>query len=64
MNGKPDITGSITFGVIFVLIGALVLMNEFDVINLTWAYLLPIVLITAGIAVIVSSQVKARTEES
>jgi hypothetical protein len=59
MNDKPDITGSITFGVIFVLIGALVLMNEFDVVNLTWSYIIPIVLIAAGIAVIVSTQVKA-----
>jgi uncharacterized membrane protein HdeD (DUF308 family) len=60
MNNKPDITGSITFGIVFILIGALVLLNEFDVLNLTWAYLIPIVLITAGIAVIVASQVRTR----
>jgi uncharacterized membrane protein HdeD (DUF308 family) len=60
MNIKPDITGSITFGIVFILIGALVLLNEFDVLNLTWAYLIPIVLITAGIAVIVASQVRTR----
>lgn len=63
MNDKPDITGSITFGVIFILIGALVLMNEFDVINLSWAYAIPIILITAGIAVIVSSQVKSPEDQ-
>ncbi len=56
MNGKPDITGSITFGVVFVLIGSLVLLNEFDVLSLTWAYVIPTLLIAAGIAVIISSQ--------
>jgi uncharacterized membrane protein HdeD (DUF308 family) len=56
MSQKSDVTGSITFGVVFILVGALVLLNEFDVVTITWAYLLPIVLITAGIAVLVSSQ--------
>ena len=64
MNNQPDVTGSITYGVVFILIGTLVLLNEYDVISLTWSYMLPIVLIGAGIAVIVSSQVRSRTRRS
>lgn len=64
MNGKPDVTGSITFGIVFILIGSLVLMNEFDILALSWTYVLPIVLIAAGIAVIVSSQVSSRQRET
>jgi NhaP-type Na+/H+ or K+/H+ antiporter len=64
MNDKPDVTGSITFGVVFILIGALVLMNEFDVLNLSWAYVIPIVLIAAGIAVIVSTQLSPGQESA
>lgn len=56
MSSNADFTGSITFGIVFILIGGLVLLNEFDVISLTWSYLLPIILIAAGIAVIVSSR--------
>lgn len=56
MNERADVTGSITFGAVFIVIGALVLLNEFDVVSMSWAYLLPIVLIVAGIGVIVSSQ--------
>ncbi len=57
MTSNADFTGSITFGIVFILIGGLVLLNEFDVISLTWSWVLPIILIAAGIAVIVSSQV-------
>lgn len=56
MSSNADFTGSITFGIVFILIGGLVLLNEFEIISLTWSYLLPIVLIAAGIAVIVSSR--------
>jgi hypothetical protein len=57
VSSKADVTGSITFGIVFILIGTLVLLNEYDVLTLTWSYVVPIVLIGAGIAVIVSSQV-------
>ncbi len=60
MTSNADVTGNISFGVVFVLIGSLVLLNEFDVLSLTWSYIVPIVLIGAGIAVIVSSQMSDR----
>ena len=60
MTSNADVTGNISFGVVFVLIGSLVLLNEFDVLSLTWSYIVPIVLIGAGIAVIVSSQMSGR----
>lgn len=55
MQSNADVSSSITFGTVFILIGGLVLLNEFDVISLTWTFLVPVVLIAAGIAVIVSS---------
>jgi hypothetical protein len=61
MTSKADVTGSISFGVVFILIGLLVLLNEFDVVSISWSYVLPIVLIGAGIAVIVSSQLEDRS---
>lgn len=57
---RSDITGNLTFGVVFILIGALVLLHELDVLTLSWRYVLPLVLIIAGIAVIISSQVSQR----
>ncbi|TVR68750.1 MAG: hypothetical protein EA415_15840 [Sphaerobacteraceae bacterium] len=60
MTSNADVTGNISFGVVFVLIGSLVLLNEFDVLSLTWSFIVPIVLIGAGIAVIVSSQMSGR----
>lgn len=56
MNEKADFTSSVTFGAVFITIGALVLLNEFEILEMSWAYLLPIVLIIAGIGVIVSSR--------
>jgi hypothetical protein len=57
VSSRADVTSSVTFGIVFILIGALVLMNEFDLLSLTWAYVVPIILIAAGISVIVSTQV-------
>lgn len=59
-TSNADVTGSISFGVVFVLIGSLVLLNEFDILSISWSYIVPIVLIGAGIAVIVSSQIGDR----
>jgi hypothetical protein len=63
VNDQSDVTSSITFGIIFVVIGGLVLLNEFDILTLSWGYIVPIVLIIAGIAVIVSSQVGRRSQD-
>ncbi len=57
MSNRADLTSSVTFGTLFIVIGALALLHEFEVLTLTWSYLLPILLIVAGIAVIVSTQV-------
>jgi hypothetical protein len=59
MSSQSDITASLTFGVIFITLGVLVVLHELDVLTLRWAYILPIMLILAGIAVIISTQVNA-----
>jgi hypothetical protein len=59
MSSQSDITTSLTFGVIFITLGVLVVLHELDVLTLRWAYILPIMLILAGIAVIISTQVNA-----
>jgi hypothetical protein len=59
MSSENDVTASLTFGVIFITIGILVVLNELDVLTLRWAYILPITLILAGLAVIISTQVNA-----
>lgn len=63
MNQKADVTGNITFGAVFIAIGGLVLLKEFEILEVSWAYLLPIVLIAAGLGVIVSSQIGNKENE-
>lgn len=60
MSENRDVTGSISFGLIFIAIGVLALLQELGVVTLAWQYVLPVILIVAGIAVIVSSQLNAR----
>ncbi len=62
MTNTTDVTSSLTFGLVFVTIGLLALLNELDVMSFSWRYVVPIVLIVAGLAVIVSSRINARTD--
>jgi hypothetical protein len=63
MKKNHDITANIAFGTVFILIGALVLLNELDIVSLSWAYLVPILLIAAGIVVIISSRLAPGTAD-
>jgi hypothetical protein len=57
-ESKADITGSITFGLVFIAIGLMALLHEFDVYTFSWRHVLPVVLIVAGVAVVISTQIK------
>jgi phage shock protein PspC (stress-responsive transcriptional regulator) len=52
---QPDLTSGRIFGILFVLIGAMILLNNLDVLSfhhwwdISWDYMLPSVLILAGI---------------
>jgi hypothetical protein len=58
-ESKADITGSITFGLVFIALGLMALLNELGILTLSWRHVLPVVLIVAGIAVIISTQIKS-----
>jgi len=52
MNDKPINRGSVVAGVFFILVGAAFLLEELDVWNLRAVYVLPVLLIAIGVAVI------------
>jgi len=48
------------FGVAYLLAGTALLLQELDVLTLNWSYLLPLILITVGAAVLISGLLGAR----
>lgn len=52
------------FGVAFLLTGAALLLQEFDLLSLRWSFVLAIVVITAGVAVVLSGVMGARRSRS
>ncbi len=48
MNARPYRRGSVIWGLIFIVLGVLFLLDQLDVIDLRAAYILPVVLIVIG----------------
>src|SRR6188508_44772 len=42
------------FGVAFLLVGCALLLQELDLLTLRWSFVLPLIVITAGVAVVLS----------
>ena len=61
MNGRTFHTGSVVWGLIFIVLGVLFLLDQFDVIDLRAAYILPVVLIVIGAAVLLSGAASRRS---
>ena len=47
------------FGVGFLLAGAALMLQELDLLTLRWSFVLPLIVITAGVAVVLSGVVGA-----
>jgi hypothetical protein len=54
--------GAMIAGSVFVVLGVLFLLDELNAIRLRAAYVLPVVLIVAGVVVLVGSLASGRTE--
>jgi len=61
MNGRTFHTGSVVWGLIFIVLGVLFLLDQLDVIDLRAAYILPVVLIVIGAAVLLSGAASRRS---
>jgi len=48
------------FGIAYLLAGTALLLQELDLLTLNWSYLLPLILITVGAAVLISGFLGAR----
>jgi cell wall-active antibiotic response 4TMS protein YvqF len=53
MNGRTWHTGPVVWGLIFIVLGVLFLLEQLDVFDLRAAYILPVVLIVIGVTVLV-----------
>ena len=60
-TGGPIVLG---IGLLFLLTGAALLMQELDVLTLRWSYLLPIIVVTAGLAILISGVLLAHRTTS
>jgi cell wall-active antibiotic response 4TMS protein YvqF len=63
VNGRTFHTGSVVWGLIFIVLGVLFLLDQLDVIDLRAAYVLPVVLIVIGVAFLVSGAASRRKVE-
>jgi hypothetical protein len=61
MTGRTFHPGSVVWGLIFILLGLLFLLDQLDVIDLRAAYILPIVLIVIGVAVLIGGGTARRS---
>ncbi len=61
MNDKPINRGSVVAGVFFILVGTAFLLEELDVWNLRAVYILPVLLIAIGVAVILGGTTTRET---
>lgn len=63
MNGREFHRGSVIWGLIFIVLGVLFLLDQLDVLDLKAAYILPVVLIVIGATFLVSGAAsRQRTE--
>lgn len=63
MNDRTYHPGSIIWGLIFVVLGVLFLLDQLDVIDLRAAYIFPVVLIVIGATFLVSGAASRRRTE-
>ena len=63
MNERTYHRGSIIWGLIFIVLGVLFLLDQLDTIDLRAAYILPVVLIVIGATFLVSGAASRRRSE-
>lgn len=61
MNDKPINRGSVVAGVFFILVGAAFLLDELGMWELRAIYVLPVLLIALGVAVILGGTGRSET---
>ena len=63
MNGRSYHRGSVIWGLIFIVLGVLFLLDQLDVFDLKAAYIFPVVLIIIGAVFLVSGAATRRRTE-
>lgn len=63
MNGRAWHTGSVVWGLIFIVLGVLFLLEQLDVFDLRASYIFPVVLIVIGLTVLVGGTITRRRSE-
>ena len=63
MNGRSYHRGSVIWGLIFIVLGVLFLLDQLDVFDLKAAYIFPVVLIVIGAVFLVSGAATRRRTE-
>jgi membrane protein DedA with SNARE-associated domain len=63
MNGRDFNRGSVIWGLIFIVLGVLFLLDQLDVFDLKAAYIFPVVLIVIGATFLVSGATSRRRTE-
>jgi len=63
MNGRTWHTGSVVWGLIFIVLGVLFLLEQLDVFDLRAAYIFPVLLIVIGVTVLVGGTLTRRRSE-
>jgi drug/metabolite transporter (DMT)-like permease len=63
VNDRSYHRGSVIWGLIFIVLGVLFLLDQLDVIDLRAAYIFPVVLIVIGAVFLVSGAVSRRRAE-
>jgi hypothetical protein len=63
MNGREFHRGSIVWGLIFIVLGVLFLLDQLDVLDLKAVYILPVVLIVIGATFLVSGAISHRRSD-
>jgi hypothetical protein len=63
MSDRTFHRGSVIWGLIFIVLGVLFLLDQLDVIDLRAAYILPVVLIVIGATFLVSGAASRRRSE-
>jgi membrane protein DedA with SNARE-associated domain len=64
LNGLDFHRGSLIWGLIFIVLGVLFLLDQLDVLDLKAAYILPVVLIVIGVTFLISGAASRRRPSS
>jgi membrane protein DedA with SNARE-associated domain len=63
VNGREYHRGSVIWGLIFIVLGVLFLLDQLDVFDLQAAYIFPVVLIVIGVTFLISGAASRRRPE-